>query len=180
MSWTDFYQRRDAIDLVLAQAERNPGAGLPFADLPAVREQFGSREELALALQYKWSQVLLGRLGVALLDAERNADTDADIDTVDNLEAVASAWRRAATDAPVLRELLDGYVEDAGPEFLAALAHEQRMIAYAAGLAEFGEPSAEAARVGAAFLALIRDTPVRPRRRRHPIEQLIRKVVASS
>ena len=114
MSWTDFYQRRDAIDLVLAHAKRHPGAGLPFAELAEVREQFGSREELALALQYKWSQLLLGRLGVALLDAERDTE-------VDNLEAVTSAWRRTAADAPVLRELLDGYVEDAGPEFLAAL-----------------------------------------------------------
>lgn len=173
MSWTDFYQRRDAIDLVLAHAKHHPGAGLPFADLAEVRAHFGSREELALALQYKWSQVLLGRLGVALLDAERNAE-------VDNLEAVTSAWRRAATDAPVLRDLLDGYVEDAGTEFLAALAHEQRMVAYAAGLAEFGEPAAETARVGAAFLALIRGTPIRPQRGRHPIERLIRKVDASS
>lgn len=169
MSWTDFYQRRDAIDLVLAHARHNPGQGLPFADLAEVREQFGSREELALALQYKWSQVLLGRLGVALHDAGHNAE-------VGNLEAVTSAWRRAAADTPALRELLDGYAaEEAGAEFLAALAHEQRMIAYAAGLAEFGEPAEETARVGAAFLALIRGTPSTPQRRHNPIEQLIRK-----
>jgi hypothetical protein len=173
MSWTDFYQRRDTIDLVLTRAGRDRGAGLPFADLPEVRDQFRSREELALALQYKWSQLLLGRLGVALLDAEHNTE-------VDNLEAVATAWRRTAAQAPVLRELLDGYVEDAGPEFRAALAAEQRMIAYASGLAEFGEPAAETARVGAAFLALIRDTPDRQRVRCNPLEALIRKVVASS
>ena len=173
MSWTDFYQRRDAIDLVLAQAGRARGAGLPFADLPEARERFSSRAELALALQYKWSQLLLGRLGVALLDAEQDAE-------VDNLEAVASAWRRTAADAPVLRELLDGYVEEAGPEFLAALAAEQRMIAYASGLAEFGEPAQETARVGSAFLALIRDTPNQRQRRCNPIEALIRKMAASS
>lgn len=173
MSWTDFYQRRDAIDLVLAQARRNPGGGLPFAEITEVRDQFGSCEELALALQYKWSQLLHGRLAVALIDAERDADAD-------NLEAVASAWRRAAADAPILRELLDGYVEQAGPEFLAALAAEQRMLAYAAGLAEFGEPAEEVARVGAAFLALIRDTPSQQRRGRNRIEQLIRRVVPST
>jgi hypothetical protein len=169
MSWTEFYQRRDTIDLVLTQARRDPGAGLPFAELPEVRSQFGSREELALALQYKWSQLLLGRLGVALLDAD-----------VDSLEAVTSAWRRAAADAPVLRELLDGYATDAGSEFRAALAAEQRMIAYASGLAEFGEPAADVARIGSAFLALIRDTPNHEHRRRNPIESLIRKVVTSS
>lgn len=178
MSWTEFYQRRDAIDLVLTQARRDSGAGLPFAELPEVRSQFGSREELALALQYKWSQLLLGRLGVTLLDAERNAEaTNAE---VDSLEAVTSAWRRTAADAPVLRELLDGYVADAGPEFRAALAAEQRMIAYASGLAEFGEPPADTARVGSAFLSLIRHTPNQERRRRNPIESLIRKVVTSS
>ncbi|HEY4017310.1 MAG TPA: hypothetical protein VGM75_01400 [Pseudonocardiaceae bacterium] len=169
MSWTDFYQRRDAIDLVLARAGRNPGAGLPFADLPEVRDQFGSREELALALQYKWSQLLLGRLGVALLDAE-----------VDALDAVASAWRRTAAEAPVLREVLDGYITDAGPEFRAALAAEQRMIAYASGLAELGEPAAETARAGSAFLALIRDTPTQRRCRHNPFESLIRKMATSS
>jgi hypothetical protein len=173
MSWTDFYQRRDAIDLVLARAGRNPGAGLPFADLPEVRDQFGSREELALALQYKWSQLLLGRLGVALLDAEGEAEGDA-------LEAVASAWRRTAAEAPVLREVLDGYITDAGPEFRAALAAEQRMIAYASGLAELGEPAAEAARTGSAFLALIRDTPAQRRCRHNPFESLIRKMATSS
>jgi hypothetical protein len=158
MSWTDFYQRRDTIDLVLARAKRDPGAGLPFTELTEAREQFGSPEQLALALQYKWSQLLLGRLGVALLEAERDTE-------IDNLEAVTSAWRRTAADAPVLRELLDGYVQDAGPEFLAALAHEQRMVAHAAGLAEFGEPADETASVGSAFLALIRDTPRTPQRR---------------
>ncbi|HJP79190.1 MAG TPA: hypothetical protein VJ914_33260 [Pseudonocardiaceae bacterium] len=173
MSWTDFYQRRDTIDLVLARARRNPGGGLPFADLTEVRDQFGSCEELALALQYKWSQLLHGTLGVALLDAEKDAGAD-------NLEAVASAWRRAAAEAPVLRELLDGYVEQAGPEFLAALAAEQRMLAYASGLAEFGEPAKETARIGSAFLALIRDTPVPQRRGCNRIEQLIRKVVPST
>jgi hypothetical protein len=173
MSWTDFYQRRDAIDLVLRQARRNPGAGLPFAELPEIHGLFDSPEELALALHYKWSQLLLGRLGVALLDTERNADADA-------LEAVTSAWRRTAAEAPALRELLDGYVSDAGPRFRAALAAEQRMIAYASGLAEFGEPAAQTARVGSAFLALIRDTPNQQRRRCNSIESLIRKVATSS
>jgi hypothetical protein len=178
MSWTDFYQRRDAINLVLDQARRNPGVGLPFDELPTVRALFGSEEELALALQYKWSQLLLGRVGVALVEAEHDEDAD-------NLETVATAWRRAAAEAPVLRDLLEGYVEkagheEAGPAFLAALAAEQRMVAYAAGLAEPGESAAQTARVGSAFLALIRGGSTRPARRRNPIEQLLRRLVASA
>jgi hypothetical protein len=173
MSWTDFYQRRDAINLVLAQASRNPGAGLSCTELPTVRAQFGSTEELALALQYKWSQLLLGRIGVALVEAERDEDAD-------NLEAVVAAWRRAAAEAPVLRELLDSYVDDAGPDFRAALAAEARTVAYAAGLAEPGDAADDTARVGAAFLALIRGRTTPPARRRNPIEQLLRRLVASA
>jgi hypothetical protein len=173
MSWTDFYQRRDATNLVLDQATRNPGRGLSFDELPAVRAEFGSAEELALALQYKWSQLLLGRIGVALVEAEHDEDAD-------NLEAVAAAWRRTAAEAPVLRELLDGYVRDAGPDFRAALATEARMVAYAAGLAEPGEAADGTARAGTAFLALVRGRSARPARHRNPIEQLLRRLVASA
>lgn len=166
MSWTDFYQRRDAIDQVLRQAGRNPGRGLPFAELPEVTKHFASKEDLALALQYKWSQLLLGRIGVALADAEKSPD-------VDHVAAVAAAWRRTAADNPVLRELLDDYVGEAGETFLASVRAEQRMVALAAGLAEDGESPDEIARIGAAFLALVRGRAERTRRR-NPIEQLFR------
>jgi hypothetical protein len=81
---------------------------------------------------------------------------------------------------PELRALLDAYAADAGPVFRAELAAEQWMLALAAGLAEVGEPAEETARIGAAFLALIRSGPRQPARRRHPIEQLVRRLVASS
>jgi hypothetical protein len=172
MSWDDFYRRRDAIDLVLAHARRHPGAGLPFDELSAVRGVFADRDELALALQYKWSQLLTGRVAVALADAERAQD-------VDHLEAVACAWRTSAARHPELRALLDGYEPD--DRFRAASQAEQRMIAYATGLAEPGEPAPETARIGAAFLALVRTAPRQPvRRRASPIEQLFRRLVASS
>jgi hypothetical protein len=175
MSWADFYERRDAIDLVLAHAARHSGAGLPYDELDAVRSVFASREELALALQYKWSQVLMGRVAVALSDAEKSPD-------VDHVEAVAAAWRTAARKHPALRDLLDSHAADpaAGPEFREALRAEQRMVAFAAGLAEVGEPAVETARIGAAFLALVRGTPQRATRRRTPIEQLLRRLVASA
>jgi hypothetical protein len=171
MSWDDFYRRRDAIDLVLAHARRHPGAGLPFEELDAVRAVFADRHDLALALRYKWSQLLTGRVAVALADAERGQD-------VDHVEAVATAWRTTAAQHPELRELLDSH--DPDDRFRAALHAEQRMIAHATGLAETGEPAHETARIGAAFLALIR-TPRQPvGRRANPIEQLLRRLVASS
>lgn len=178
MGWDDFYRRRDAINSVLAQARRSDrgteGADLPFGELDdEMRAVFADREDLALALQYKWSQALLGRVAVALSDAERALDSD-------HVEAVATAWRTTATKEPELRALLDGYVKDAGPEFRAALRAEQRMIAFAAGLAEPDESADETARIGAAFIALVRGTPKqRVRRRTNPVEQLIRRLVAS-
>ncbi|HEX4705296.1 MAG TPA: hypothetical protein VH352_24425 [Pseudonocardiaceae bacterium] len=174
MSWEDFYQRRDAIELVLAHAGQHPGAGLPFEELTPVRLVFADRESLALALQYKWSLVLTGRIGAALTNAERTPD-------IDQVEAVAAAWRTAARQQPALRDLLDGYTPEAGAEFHRALQAEQRMVAFAAGLAEPGEPADETARIGSAFLALVRSTPRQPvNRRTSPVEQLFRRLVASS
>jgi hypothetical protein len=157
MSWTDFYRRRDAIELVLDRARENRRAGLPFEDLPAVADVFTDREDLALALQYKWSQILLGRIAAAQLEADRTPHAD-------HVEAVASAWRTAAATNPELRALLDAY--EGGPAFRAEQQAEQRMLAFAAGLAEVGEPTEETARIGAAFQALIRSGEQRPTRRR--------------
>jgi hypothetical protein len=173
MSWADFYRRRDAIDEVLAHARRHQDARLPFDELDTVRSVFGSRDELALALQYKWSCLLTGRLAAALADAGRTQETD-------HVDAVATAWRTTARQHPELRRLLDDHAKVGDAEFRAALRAEQRTVAYAAGLAEAGEPADESARIGAAFLTLVRGTPERPIRRANPIEQLFRRLVASS
>lgn len=172
MSWEDFYQRRDAIADVLAYAGRHPGVGLPFEELPGVRTVFADRESLALALQYKWSMVLMGRIGVALIEVDRTPE-------IDQVEAVAGAWRMAARQEPALRDLLDTYTSDAGAEFHRALLTEQRMVAYAAGLAEPGDPADEVAAIGAAFLGLVRG-PRTSARRTNPVEQAFRRLVASS
>jgi hypothetical protein len=171
MSWEDFYRRRDAIALVLAHARHHKGTGLPFDDIEAVRSTFADREELALALQYKWSQLLMGRIAVALADAGRTED-------VDHVEAIATAWRTTASSHPELRDLLDAYLPDGGEVFQTCLRAEQRMVALAAGLAEPGEPADAAARIGAAFLALIRTAPrhrrvERPRKRGIAGHQLV-------
>jgi len=158
MSWTDFYRRRDAINLVLTQARKNPGAALAFDALPAVTEIFADREDLALALHYKWSQILLGRIAAAQLEAGQNP-------RIDNVEAVASAWRTATRLHPELRALLDEHANTAGAVFTAEQRAEQRMLALAAGLAEVGEPTEEITRIGAAFQALIRSGEPAPARR---------------
>jgi hypothetical protein len=174
MSWGDYYQRRDAIELVLAHAGRHPGAGWPYEEFEPVRQVFADRESLALALQYKWSQVLTGQIGAALTTAAHAPD-------LDQVEAVAAAWRIAARQQPALRELLDGYAAEAGAEFRRASRAEQRMVAFAAGLAEPGEPADETARIGKAFIALVRSTPRQPvNRHTNPVEQLLRRLVASS
>ena len=54
------------------------------------------------------------------------------------------------------------------------------MLAYAAGLADTREPADEAARVGAAFLALVRGPRQPVTRRTSPMEQLFRRLVASA
>jgi hypothetical protein len=168
MSWGDYYQRRDAIELVLAHAEWQ------CAELAPVRQVFADRESLALALQYKWSQVLTGQIGAALTTAAHAPD-------LDQVEAVAAAWRIAARQQPALRVLLDGYAAEAGTEFQRASQAEQRMVAFAAGLAEPGEPADETARIGRAFIALVRSTPRRSvNRHASPVEQLLRRLVASS
>jgi len=172
MGWTNYYQRRDAIDLVLAHAGQHPGAGLPMHEKP-VQAAFADRESLALALQYKWSQILMGHIAAALVEADHTPD-------IDQVEAVAAAWRTAARQQPALRDLLDGYTPEAGKQFRDALKAEQRMVAFAAGLADPAEPATDTARIGAAFLALVRGTPRQPvNSRTNPVEQLFRRLVAS-
>lgn len=149
MGWADFYRRRDAIELVLARARRHQ----PVDDI--ADSVFGGSQRLALALQYKWSQQLHGHVAVAMAEAEHAPD-------VDHVAAVASAWRTVARRHPELRRLLDDYARTAGPDLAAALRAEQRMLAIAAGLAGASEPAAEVARIGGAFLALVRSTPQQP------------------
>lgn len=137
MGWTDFYRRRDALDAVLDAAAGDPAAPLTFD-----RDLFATEDELLAALHYRWMQQLTGRLGVALEDAG------------DRVETVAHTWRALAAEQPVLRAVLDEHLTAQD-----AIEREQRMLALTAGLADLTEPSDEIAKVGAAFLALIRNAP---------------------
>ncbi|MGQ0842030.1 hypothetical protein [Actinokineospora sp.] len=174
MSWNDFYRRRDALDAVLRAARHNTEGPLPFVEVPGVAEVFARPADLLLALHYQWTMKLTGRVGLAQADAER----DPSIDLVD---AVSRAWRTTAAEFPVLRRLLDANADNYAGALRPAVAAEQRMLALAAGLAEPYESRIEITRVGAAFLTLLRSTPPRQAsRRRSPVEQLFRRLVASA
>ncbi|WNV83506.1 hypothetical protein [Umezawaea sp. Da 62-37] len=145
MGWNDFYRRRDELDAVLRRAEPHPEAPLDFDP-----DVFADADELLLALHHRWLQQLTGRLGVALTGAD------------DRAEVVLTTWRVLAAEQPALRGVLDAHLTDR-----EAVEREERLLALTAGLAELSEPSAEVARIGAAFLALIRSEPaVRTSRKR--------------
>ncbi|MFC0437322.1 hypothetical protein [Kutzneria buriramensis] len=144
MSWNDYYRRRDVIDAVLA----HPGAiGETFTQVPDAAAVFADTDELLLALDHKWTQQLTARIGLALSEIDR-PDTEGD-----RVDAVSAAWRRAVAENPALRRILD---ENSGGVLADATAREHRMLALAAGLAEFTEPNEVLERVGGAFAALLR------------------------
>lgn len=166
MSWTDYYERRNALDSVLVRAERDPAGPLPTS--PA----FDDPAELLLALHYRWTLKLTGRLGMVLAEAER----DSSIDLVD---AISDAWRRTVAENKTLYAVLEAHAheyEALRPQLQA----EQRTLALAAGLAETHEPTVEITRVGAAFQTLLRTAAQQPSRHRSPVEQLLRRLVASA
>lgn len=146
MSWNDFYRRRDVIDATLRLARRDPDGTLPFDKVPHAAEVFSGPDELLQALQYKWTQLLTGRIGLALSAAEHSP-------SVDRVEAVASAWQQTAAEHEVLRRVLDAH---ATTTLSGATAREQRMLALAAGLAEMTEPAEVIERIGSAFAVLLR------------------------
>lgn len=155
MGWDDFYRRRDALDSVLASYE--PGV----LDVPDV---FDGPDELLLALHHRWSLRLAGRVELATLSG-------------DPVEAVGAAWRETAAADPALRRLLDEHADR--PALRGVTLAEQRMLATAARLAEPGADPDEQAAVGAAFVALVRNSPQRTVRC-NPVERLLRKLVPSA
>ncbi|PXY27227.1 hypothetical protein [Prauserella muralis] len=180
MSWNDFYQRRDIIDAVLREARRDPRGPLPFARIPGAARAFGSEENLLLALQYKWAQVLSGRLRAQAAGPEDAADVPGWGER-DHVDAVSRAWLSATREHPTLRAVLDAHADEY-PRLRAAHEAELRMLAVTAGLAEPHEPREEAVKVGRAFVSLLRgrDATASPRRRSNPVGQLLRKLAATA
>ena len=148
MTWNDFYRRQDAIKAVLEYARQNPSETPTPQAVPEARGVFADTDELICALHYKWVQALTARVGLALDDADGEPQ-------LDRVQAVTNAWRRAATDNPVLRGVLDRYDGEPSSNLHRSREREQRLLALAGGLTEIGEPPAETARVGSAFLRLL-------------------------
>ncbi|MGW4484477.1 hypothetical protein ACWEOE_11620 [Amycolatopsis sp. NPDC004368] len=178
MSWSDFYRRREILEAAVRHAKRTLGEPLALAEIPGAEDAFGCEENLLLALQYKWTQVLGGYLRAELADPE-----DAAAEGVgDQVDTVARAWRRARAEHETLRAVLDGAL----PRYPALLAQhegELRMLALTAGLAEPGEPVGELTRVGYAFDSLVRegeDRAAAPARRRSPMGHLMRLLAPSA
>lgn len=175
MSWNDYYRRRDVIDAVLRHARRDPDGPLPFADNADAAELFGTRENLLLAMHYRWQQALNGRLRTEIGGPEDTADVPGD-GADDQVEAVSRAWRRAAADNPTLRAVLDAHVEEY-PSLRRAHEAELRTLAVTSGLAEPGEPEDEVTQVGYTLLTLMQARAggiTAPRR--NPVGQLLRKL----
>lgn len=143
MSWIDFRRRQEVLDSALSHASQLPEIEALFATTPCARAVFVDATELLSALQYKWTQLLAGPLELAQYTAECDP-------MVDRLSAVISARQETANRYPTLRLVLD-----ANELPTAIAAHEQRMLALAAGLAEATEPDEQIIRLGAALLAML-------------------------
>ncbi|ONI79165.1 hypothetical protein ALI144C_25335 [Actinosynnema sp. ALI-1.44] len=166
MSWNDYYERRDAIDSVLVRAGKNPGGPLPQS--PA----FTDPAQLLLAMHYRWTMKLTGRLGTALSEAENDPSADM-------VDAISDAWRQVVADNPTLYAVLEAHA-DRYEELRPQRQAEKRTLALAAGLAEAHEPTEEITRVGAAFRTLLQTAAEQPARKCGVVEQLLRRLVASA
>ncbi|MDT8914422.1 hypothetical protein [Amycolatopsis sp. PS_44_ISF1] len=176
MSWTDFYRRREILEAAIRHAGRAPGEPLMLEEIPGAADVYGSEDNLLLAMQYKWSQLLGGHLRAELADP---ADAEADAMDRDQVDAVSRAWRRAQSDNEALRAVLDG-AQERCPALARQHEGELRMLALTAGLAEPGEPAAEITKVGHALDALVRAGDSGPVRRRGPVGHLLRLLAPSA
>jgi hypothetical protein len=149
MGWNDFYRRRDAINQVIELADRGGDGNLRWE---RVADAFPDEAALLTALHYKWTKLLTGQTELALNDYD------------DKVDAVTEAWRSTAAQHPALRRILDAHADNQALQ--TALVTEQRMLAYAAGLAEPGDSPQDTAKVGHTVLTLIRTAPQAGGRRR--------------
>ena len=172
MSWTDFYRRQEILEATVRLAARNPGAPLPLDEVPGAEEHFGTEENVLTALQYKWTQVLSGRLRAEVTDPD-----DAD-GFGDHVDAVTRAWRATVEEHEALRAVLDGAFER-NATLRRMHEGELRMLAVTAGLADAREPGEEIVKVGHALEALLRTSRDEPARRR-PVMGHLRRLLAPS
>lgn len=175
MSWNDYYRRRDILDAVLRHARRDPEAPLAVSEIPGAADEFGTEDNLLLALHYRWQQALSGRLRAAVGGPEDSADLPGGRDT-DHVESVSRAWRKTLSEHATLRTVLDAHLDD-HPALRRAHEAEMRMLAVTAGLAEPGEPADEVTQIGKTLVGLMRTrTSELGAAPRNPFGQLLRKL----
>ena len=170
MSWTDFYRRQEILEATVRLAGRNPAAPLPLDEVPGAEDDFGTEENVLLALQHKWTRALTGRLRAEVTDPD-----DAD-GLGDHVEAVTRAWRAVFEEHATLRAVLDGAYERHA-SLRRMHEGELRMLAVTAGLADPREPADEIVKVGRAFEALLR---ANREERRRPVFGHLRRLLAPS
>jgi hypothetical protein len=119
MSWDEHKRRRVALTQVLQYAQQEPTAGLPWAQLPDVRDVFGDRSDLILALQYRWSQALWSRIELLSMDFRQPSDASA---------LARLAWTQCAAANPTLRRLLDEHLDECGRSVDAVREREQDLM----------------------------------------------------
>ncbi|WP_020670019.1 hypothetical protein [Amycolatopsis nigrescens] len=154
MGWPEFHRRQDIIQAVLRQARRGPRDPLPFAGVPGAVEMFGTEQDLLLALQHKWGQLLGGYLRAAVGDhVGGDADENADL-----VGEVSRAWQAASREHETLRAVLDAHHERF-PVVAEQRRAELRLLVTTAGLADPEEPVELVTRVGAVFDTLLRQRP---------------------
>lgn len=96
VTWTDYHRRDEAIRTVLELADSRADGLLPWDEVPAAEELFGTPSELLRALQMRWHTHLAGSLDELL--AEEPMDLEV---------ATVRGWCRAAVDMPGARAILD-------------------------------------------------------------------------
>lgn len=99
-----------------------------------------------LRMQHMWTTRLSARLDQAIEDAAGDQPA--------LIEAVASAWRQLAAEAPTLRHVLDTAerTRDLPPH---AVSEECRILALAAGIADLDDPAADAVQSGHRYRAAV-------------------------
>lgn len=147
MTWQQFRRRQRAIQSALQYCREHPTATPTPHAISDAQGIFADSDELLAALQYRWTQALIGRIELACTEV-------ADQPGADRVDTVVAAWNRTATDNPTLRAVLDGNAESAGPRFAAALRREGRVLALASGLAQAGDTQEAIERLGVALRAL--------------------------
>lgn len=158
MTWNAFHHRGEILRSVVEAVDARRDGRLPL-DIPGVSETFRDELDLLAALHLKWHARLSGNIERELMAQPMDLES-----------AVAHAWRTTNDELPGVRLVLDRYAEfPTDPEMAAVLSRAQEKewvgLAAAAGLANTGDDSPRAARVGERVVALARSEQALPSQR---------------